>query len=110
MYQRYFHQQQDKAFYSQKTIQTKLTLLNKESILIYTNFLQKIMILSRFYCKFAPKAIIMSPVLKSKASVLMINANGIMLSVQENNNFLSNKCVFWMQDTPSYYVLNVDSF
>ena len=64
------------------------------------------MIVSRFYRKFAPKAIIMSPVFKNKASVLMINANGIMLSVQENNKFLSNKCVFWMQDASSHCILS----
>ena len=67
--------------------------------------------ISGFYCKFAPKAIIMSPIFKRKSetSILMIYADGTMFSAQESNNFLLNKCVFEMQDAPSHCVLNVDS-
>ena len=41
------------------------------------------------------------------ASVLMINAQGIMLSVQGNDYFLSYNRIPWMQDAPIRSVLNV---
>ena len=43
----------------------------------------------------------------TSASVLMINAQGIMLSVQGNDYFLSYNRIPWMQDAPIRYVLNV---
>ena len=51
----------------------------------------------------------MSPVFRreSEVSVLMINAQGIMLSVQGNDYFLSYNRIPWMQDAPIRNVLNV---
>ena len=43
----------------------------------------------------------------TSASVLMINAQGIMLSVQGNDYFLSYNRIPWMQDAPIRNVLNV---
>ena len=43
----------------------------------------------------------------TSASVLMINAQGIMLSVQRNDYFLSYNRIPWMQDAPIRNVLNV---
>ena len=40
-------------------------------------------------------------------SVLMINAQGIMLTVQGNDYFLSYNRIPWMQDAPIRSVLNV---
>ena len=52
---------------------------------------------------------IMSPVFKreSEVCVLMINAQGIMLSVQGQDYFLSYNRIPWMQDAPIRSVLNV---
>ena len=51
----------------------------------------------------------MSPVFrrKSEVSVLMINAQGIMISVQGCDYFLSYNRIPWMQDAPIRSVLNV---
>ncbi len=51
----------------------------------------------------------MSPVFrrKSEVSVLMINAQGIMISVQGYDYFLSYNRIPWMQDAPIRSVLNV---
>ena len=46
----------------------------------------------------------------TSASVLMINAQGIMLSVQGNDYFLSYNRIPWMQDAPIRNVLNVQMF
>ena len=43
----------------------------------------------------------------TSVSVLMINAQGIMLSVQGNDYFLSYNRIPWMQDAPVRSVLNV---
>ena len=43
----------------------------------------------------------------TSASVLMINAEGIMLSVQGHDYFLSYNRIPWMQDAPIRNVLNV---
>ena len=43
----------------------------------------------------------------TSASVLMINAQGIMLSVLGNDYFLSYTRIPWMQDAPIRSVLNV---
>ena len=43
----------------------------------------------------------------TSASVLMINAQGIMLSVLGNDYFLSYNRIPWMQDAPIRSVLNV---
>lgn len=43
----------------------------------------------------------------TSASVLMINAQGIMLSVQGHDYFLSYNRIPWMQDAPIRSVLNV---
>ena len=43
----------------------------------------------------------------TSASVLMINAQGIMLSVCGHDYFLSNNRIPWMQDAPIRSVLNV---
>ena len=43
----------------------------------------------------------------TSVSVLMINAQGIMLSVQGNDYFLSYNRIPWMQDAPIRSVLNV---
>ena len=43
----------------------------------------------------------------TSASVLMINADGIMLSVQGHDYFLSYNRIPWMQDAPIRSVLNV---
>ena len=43
----------------------------------------------------------------TSASVLMINAEGIMLSVLGHDYFLSYKRIPWMQDAPIRSVLNV---
>ena len=43
----------------------------------------------------------------TSASVLMINAQGIMLSVCGHDYFLSYNRIPWMQDTPIRSVLNV---
>ena len=43
----------------------------------------------------------------TSASVLMINAQGIMLSVLGNDYFLSYNHIPWMQDAPIRSVLNV---
>ena len=40
-------------------------------------------------------------------SVLMINAQGIMISVQGHDYFLSYNRIPWMQDAPIRSVLNV---
>ena len=52
---------------------------------------------------------IMSPVSKhgSEICVLMINAQGIMLSVLGHDYFLSHNRIPWMQDAPIRSVLNV---
>lgn len=51
----------------------------------------------------------MSPVFRrgSEVSVLMINAQGIMISVQGCDYFLSYNRIPWMQDAPIRSVLNV---
>ena len=56
----------------------------------------------------------MSPVFRrecedssTSASVLMINAQGIMLSVLGNDYFLSYNRIPWMKDAPIRSVLNV---
>ena len=43
----------------------------------------------------------------TSASVLMINADGIMLSVQGHDYFLSYNRIPWMQDAPIRSVFNV---
>ena len=43
----------------------------------------------------------------TSASVLMINAQGIMLSVLDHDYFLSYNRIPWMQDAPIRSVLNV---
>ena len=43
----------------------------------------------------------------TSASVLMINAQGIMLSVLGNDYFLSYNRIPWMKDAPIRSVLNV---
>ena len=43
----------------------------------------------------------------TSASVLMINAQGVMLSVQGQDYFLSYNRIPWMQDAPIRSVLNV---
>ena len=43
----------------------------------------------------------------TSASVLMINAQGIMLSICGHDYFLSYNCIPWMQDAPIRSVLNV---
>ena len=65
--------------------------------------------ISRFCCKFAPKVVIMSSVFRceSETSVLMINADCIMVNVQGHNYFLSYNRIPWMQDAPIRSVLNV---
>ena len=57
---------------------------------------------------------VMSPVFRrecedssTSASVLMINAQGIMLSVLGNDYFLSYNRIPWMKDAPIRSVLNV---
>ena len=57
---------------------------------------------------------VMSPVFRresedssTSASVLMINAQGIMLSVLGNDYFLSYNRILWMKDAPIRSVLNV---
>jgi len=63
-----------------------------------------------------PNNINMSPVFRreseynsasTSASVLMINAQGIMLSVLDHDYFLSYNRIPWMQDAPIRSVLNV---
>ena len=51
----------------------------------------------------------MSPVFRrdSEVCVLMINAQGIMISVQGYDYFLSYNRIPWMQDAPIRSVLNV---
>ena len=43
----------------------------------------------------------------TSVSVLMINAQGIMLSVQGHDYFISYNRIPWMQDAPIRSVLNV---
>ena len=43
----------------------------------------------------------------TSASVLMINGQGIMISVQGNDYFLSYNRIPWMQDAPIRSVLNI---
>ena len=45
--------------------------------------------------------------MSNKVSVLMINAQGIMISVQGCDYFLSYNRIPWMQDAPIRSVLNV---
>ena len=48
-----------------------------------------------------------SNISSTSASVLMINAQGILLSVLGNDYFLSYNRIPWMQDAPIRSVLNV---